>query len=119
VLQGVLGDLGTPGKRVQSEIENPGIGLARRAAGVHGQAAIIHDADRRNLVSGSHLRRDRSGIRRAGDRDRTIADQFLEELARNGRRRVIIIPVQFERAAEYASFGIDLFDRQLSAPDGG
>jgi hypothetical protein len=118
VLQRVFADLLAPGEGVEAEVEHPGVRRSVRPFGVDGEAAVVDDADRGELVPDRKLRSDRTGVGRTGDRDRPSGDELLIQLPRERRGRFVVVRVELELAAKHAARGVDLVDRHLRAVDG-
>ena len=118
VLERVFADLLAPGESVEAEVEHPRVRRSVRPLGVDGEAAVVDDADGRELVPDRKLRRDRTGVRGTGDRDRPGGDELLVQLPGDRRRRIVIMRIELELTAKHAARGVDLVDRHLRAVDG-
>src|SRR6202789_1462208 len=103
MLERIFADLLAPGEGVEAEVEHPGVRWSVRPFGVDGEAAVVDDADRRELVPDRKLRCDRTGVGGTGDRDCASGDELLVQLPRDRRRRIVIVRIELELATEHAA----------------
>ena len=117
MFESVFADFLAPCESVQAEVENPGIGFALGSLGIDGQAAVIDNAGRRDLMPNGDLGRAGSRLDpRSQPRQRLRVLQKADQRECVTRRRCSR-PLRL--SAEHAAGRVYLVDGQLNATDHG
>ena len=104
-----------PGERVQTPAPDPVVRRLARPLRVDRDAGVVDGADVRDVQALSHRGRRRACVTRARDCNGARADEALEQLRRERRRRLVVVRLQRELLPERATAGVQIRDGELGA----